>query len=70
MGNKDRVLELLSDLESYSVLCAILRETEKYINDHYIPEEIQNDVYSLIKNIRDVRNKASMIKCDIKQGIL
>lgn len=68
MENKDSVLELLSDLESYSGLCAILRETEKYINDHYIPEGIQDDVYALLKNILDVRNKASMIKCNIKQG--
>ena len=60
--------DLLVELEQYSELCAILWETENYINDHYIPEGMQDDVYALLKHIRDVRNKASSVKYDIKQG--
>ena len=70
MENKDSVvLDLLSDLESYCGLCTILRETEKYINDHYIPEGVQDDVFVLLKHIIDVRNKASSVKYKLKQGL-
>ena len=71
MENKKNevVLDLLSDLESYCGLCTILCETEKYINDHYIPEGVQDDVYALLKHIIDVRNKASSVKYKLKQGL-
>ena len=61
--------DLLVELEQYSGLCAILRETEKYLNDHIFPVCISDDVKNLLGQIKPVRDKASVLKAQAKEDL-
>jgi hypothetical protein len=53
--------DLLVELEQYSGLCAILRETEKYLNDLIFPVGIADNVKNLLEQIKLVRDKAGVL---------
>lgn len=61
--------DLLVELEQYSGLCTILREIEKYLNDHIFPVCIADDVKNLLGQIKPVRDKASVLKAQDKEDL-
>ena len=61
--------DLLVELEQYSGLYTILRETEKYLNDHIFPVYIADDVKNLLGQIKPVRDKASVLKAQAKEDL-